>query len=54
MALERNSTGATLDLDVEPSAEIDVVGGTPYPFEQATSELVTSAAVSIATDKRIM
>jgi hypothetical protein len=54
MALERNSTGATLVLDVEPSSEVDAVGGTPYPFEQATSELVNSVADSTATDKRIM
>jgi hypothetical protein len=53
-ALDRNSTGATLVLDAEPSAEIDGVCGTPYPFEQATSEPVASAAVSSATDKRIL
>jgi hypothetical protein len=54
MALECNSTGETIVLDVEPSAEVDAVGGATYPFEQATSEPVTSAAVSTVTDKRIM
>jgi hypothetical protein len=53
-ALDRDRMSATLILDDELSAELDAVGGTPYPFEQATSEPVTSAAVSIATDKRIM
>jgi hypothetical protein len=54
MALDRNSTGATLVLEVEPSAEIDAVCGTPYPFEQATSEPVSSVTASTATDKRIV
>jgi hypothetical protein len=54
MLLERNSTGATLALDAEPSAEIDGVCGTLYPFEQATSEPVNSVPVSTVTDKRIV
>jgi hypothetical protein len=33
IALECNSTGATLVLDAEPSAKVEGVGGTPYPFE---------------------
>jgi hypothetical protein len=53
MALDRNPTGATAALDAEASAKIDAVGGTPYPFEQATSEPVNRAPVSTATDKRV-
>jgi hypothetical protein len=54
VSLDRNSTGATLILDAEPSAEIDGACGTPYPFEQSTSEPVNSVAVSMVIDKRIM